>query len=317
MISYEGKPSRPAFAKPQQILSQGKPIRIFMSQVFPGIRGYYHDMGYPFPSYVDWDADGLPDLMMPNITNRVFWYKNIGTRQRPEFGPRRQVIVDGYPETTETRAATAKLLGAETKRWNKRMLDETSPFGWRARAGFGDLTGDGLVDMVHADGRTRNSSGYADAYALFVQYRDRQGKLKLRRDQVITHPDGSPLKGPEGITSQSIVTDWDGDGLLDIICHWGPANTKCQPMFVRNIGTKTKPRFGSPEAICLWGEPLIGLVKHGPYWGIHDIDEDGRSDLLAGLGYGNYAFYRRTALEMKERPKFELGAPRPLGKGTR
>ena len=30
--------------------TEGRPIRIFMSQVFPGIRGYFHDMGYPFPS---------------------------------------------------------------------------------------------------------------------------------------------------------------------------------------------------------------------------------------------------------------------------
>ncbi len=317
VIINEGSNSRPAFASPQQILSQGEPIRIFMSQVFPGIRGYIHDMGYPFPSYIDWDADGLPDLMMPNLSNRVFWYKNIGTRQQPKFGPRRQVIVDGYPETAETLAATAKLLGAGTKNWAKRMLDPNSPFGWRARAGFGDLNGDGLVDMVHADGRTQNVSGYADVYSLFVQYRDADGKLKLRRDGVITHPDGSPLKGPGFITSQALVTDWDGDGLLDIIAHWGEMNIKCQPMFVRNIGTKTKPKFDYPKPICLWGKPLKGLMKHGPYWGFHDIDEDGRLDLLAGCCYGNYAFYRRTALEMKERPRFQLGAPRQLEKGTR
>ena len=172
------------------------------------------------------------------------------------------------------------------------------------------------MDMVHADGRTRNHSGYADTYALFVQYRDSQGQLRLRRDQVIKHPDGKSLKGPGGITSQSLVTDWDCDGLLDIVCHWGQINTRTQPMFVRNIGTKTEPRFDDPKAICLWGEPLKGLVKHGPYWGIHDIDEDGKPDLLAGFGYGNYTFYRRTALEMKKRPKIRIGTPLQQGSLT-
>ena len=312
VIINEGSNSQPAFAKPRQILSQGRPIRVFMSQVFPGIRGYYHDMGYPFPSYIDWDADGLPDLMMPNITNRIFWYRNEGTRQRPKFGPRRQIQVDGYPETPARLAATAKLLGAGTQKWSKRMLDPNSPFGWRARAGFGDLTGDGLMDMVHADGRSRNPSGYADVYALFVQYRDAQGEMRLRRDRVITLPDGSPLKAPVAITSQALVTDWDGDGLLDLICHMGPANTKCQPMFVRNIGTRQDPRFDYPAVIACWGEPLFDLMKHGPYWAMHDFDQDGRQDLLAGGCYGNYALYRRTALEMDARPKIELGAVRAL-----
>ncbi len=312
VILNEGTDRRPRFALPRQISSEGRPIRIFMSQVFPGIRGYFHDMGYPFPSYVDWDGDKLPDLMLPNITNRVFWYRNVGTRTEPKFGPRQQVLVDGYPETSQTLKATARRLGAGTGKWNKRMLDPASPFGWRARAGFGDFNGDGLVDMVHADGRTRHSGGYAEAYALFVQYRDGEGHLRLRRDRVITHPDGKPLKCPGYITSQAIAADWDRDGLLDLICHWGPANTKCQPMFVRNIGTRTKPRFDHPRPLSLWGQPLYNLMKHGPYWAVHDIDGDGRPDLLAGCAYGNYAFYRRTAMDMPSRPTFQIGTARML-----
>ena len=105
-----------------------------MSQLFPGLRGYGHDMGYPFPAYVDWNGDHLPDLMLSNISNRVFWYRNIGSRQRPQFGPRQQVLVDGYPETAATLRATASLLGAGTGKWDRRMLDLNSPFGGRAPA---------------------------------------------------------------------------------------------------------------------------------------------------------------------------------------
>ena len=301
VIINEGTNLKPAFAKPQKILSAGKPIRIFATDVFPDLK-FGHDMGYPFPSYIDWDADGLPDLMVPNITNRVFWYKNIGSRKKPAFGPRQQVIVDGYPETAESLARTAELLKKQ-----KRPPDPTQPFGWRARAGFGDLNGDGLMDIVHADGRTHNASYYADVYCLFVQYRDKEGNLRLRRDRIITLPDGSPMKGPVSITSQSLVVDWDGDGLLDLICHAGLDNTACQPEFLRNIGTKTNPKFDYPKVLSYWGKPLFGLVKHGPYWGVHDLDDDGKVDLLAGCGGGKYVFFRRSALEMKERPKFVLG----------
>ena len=307
VIVNVGNNQSPAFKRPQQFRSGGKPIRIFMSQVFPGIEGYGHDMGYPFPSVVDWNHDGRLDLMMPNITNRVFWYPNIGTAKSPQLGGRQQVVVHNRPETKQTIEGTAKLLGAGTGgKWNKRMLDPNSPFGWRAKAGFADFNNDGLIDMVHADGRTRSSSGYAAAYSLFLRYRDNKGELRLRPGAVIKLPNGKPLPPPGGITSQAIPADWDNDGRIDLICHYGPSNMNCQPMFVRNIGTKSKPKFDFPKPLKLWGKPLFNLMKHGPYWAVYDFDGDGKLDLLAGCAYGNYTFYRRTAMDMSERPSLRI-----------
>ena len=93
---------------------------------------------------------------MSNVGNRIYWYRNIGTRTAPTFGPRQQVICDGYEETPERTAATAKALGSGTKQWKTLPPDaESSPFWWRARAGFGDLNGDGLMDLVTADAGTQ------------------------------------------------------------------------------------------------------------------------------------------------------------------
>ena len=66
-------------------------------------------MGYSYPAYVDWDNDGLPDLMLANETNRIFWYKNVGTRKEPRFGPRQQVICDGFPDSAQQREHSAAL----------------------------------------------------------------------------------------------------------------------------------------------------------------------------------------------------------------
>jgi hypothetical protein len=96
ILINNGTSRKPAFSEPQFILSEGKPIRILRDEVLGG--KHWHNMGYPYPAYVDWDGDGLPDLMLPNETNRIFWYRNIGTRKGPRFGPRLQLICDGYPD---------------------------------------------------------------------------------------------------------------------------------------------------------------------------------------------------------------------------
>lgn len=302
-----GTSDQPQFEQARPVLSQGQPLVLHMSQVFPGLDEYYHDMGYPHPAFVDWDADGLRDLMVPNISNRIFWYENVGTAKEPRFGPRQQVICDGFQETDETLRATARLLGADTKQWTKRVPDPHSPFGWRSRAGFGDFNGDGLMDLVTADARANAPNGYAEQSAIFVQYRDKHGRRRLRRDRVVTLPDGSPLKNVGGQPAQTIPVDWDRDGRLDLMINHG-RTMDTAPALVRNIGTKTDPRFDDPKRLKCWGVELSGIAKHGPYYGVGDLDGDSKPDLLACPEVGTYHFFRRTALDMPQRASFKIVA---------
>ncbi|GIS61618.1 MAG: hypothetical protein CM1200mP2_38430 [Planctomycetaceae bacterium] len=69
------------------VLADRRPIEVHMSNVFPGLEEYGHNMGYPHPSFVDWDGDGLRDLMVPNITNRVFWYRTLALQVNLGSGP--------------------------------------------------------------------------------------------------------------------------------------------------------------------------------------------------------------------------------------
>jgi hypothetical protein len=308
----EGTNEKLSFAPGQHVMTEGRPMVLHMTEFFPDIEEYWHDMGYVHPSFVDWDGDGLKDLMVPNVGNRIYWYKNVGTRTAPTFGPRQMVVCDGYEPTPERTAATSKALGSGTKEWKTFPLNaESSPFWWRARAGFGDLNGDGLMDLVTADAGTSSENfPVAEGISLFVQYRDVEGRLKLRRDHVITLPDGSRAVNVRyQPPSQSIVHDWDNDGLLDIIMNPG-ATMKTGPAVLRNIGTKTEPKFDHPRRLRCYGEDLTGITKHGPYLGIGDMDGDGRSDLIASTEVGSYVFFRRTALDMDKPPTTKLGEVR-------
>ena len=71
----EGTNEKPSLAPGQHAMSEGKPIILHMTQFFPGIEDYWHDLGYVHPSFVDWDGDGLRDLVMSNVGNRIYWYQ--------------------------------------------------------------------------------------------------------------------------------------------------------------------------------------------------------------------------------------------------
>jgi len=103
-----------------------------------------------------------------------------------------------------------------------------------------------------------------------------------------------------------IPVDWDRDGLLDLVINHG-ATLDTAPALVRNIGTRTSPRFDFPRRLKCFGEELSGIAKHGPYYGVGDLDGDGRPDLLACPEMGTYHFFRRTALDMPRRPRFVIG----------
>ena len=308
VLINDGTESRPAFAREEPVRSQGEPICLFMSQVFPGLENYGHNMGYTHPVYIDWDGDRLPDLLLPNLTNRIFWYRNIGTRSRPRFGPRLQILCEGYPDGKDLLAATAKLLGAGTGQWKKKVPNRHQPFRGRARAAFADVTGDGLTDLVTAAAVTWEAH-------LFRRFRDGEGTLRLRDDGPFRLRGGEAIQGVDLQPSQFFLVDWNGDGLLDLFFNecrrrsgaWDHNPTR--PLIYPNIGTPAVPRFGPPQVLALFGKPLEGLGSHGPYYGFRDLDGDAKPDILASPEMGTYYFYRHTALELDERPKVRLGRP--------
>jgi len=280
-----GAPGRPKFLPPVPVAAAGRPIRITRDGVFGG--KHWHGMaGYPSVACADWDGDALFDLIVPNETNRVFWYRNIGRRGSPAFGERRQILPDGFVDSAERLEKTRRLAEDPGVRNHPYPLEPDIPFFWRTRLAIADYTGDGLTDLMALDGMKN--------LVLYRRYRSERGELRLGRGEAVVDNLGKPILSPHFFKLRDV--DWDGDGLVDIIATqnlFGPDQRSL--LFLRNVGTKAKTAFARPEAIQLWGQD-IRYSSHGLQPSLLDFDGDGSLDFVGCTESGLYVLFRRAAL---------------------
>lgn len=301
VVINEGSKERPVFAEPRPVLSEGQPIKLLRNEIL-GEPHHWHNMGYPYPVLVDWDTDGLPDLVVPNETNRLFWYRNDGSRAEPRFGERRQILVEGFPDSAELRRLSAeRALGDADPTYPR---EEEQPFFWRTGAALADWNGDGLTDIATHDGFTRKLT-------LFARYKDETGALRLKKEGPLRLADGRLIddaiveRGSHWTESFRPV-DWDGDGLLDVVyaCA-GTDPAKGSIYLLRNVGTPAAPVFDAPRTLKCFGWP-ISVTAHGPHPWPGDLDGDGLPDLLTCVEWSVYPFYTHAALEMDQSPEYTV-----------
>jgi hypothetical protein len=208
--------------------------------------------------------------------------------------------VDGYSDS-----AAKRRLSAERAIHATYPTEKEQPFFWRTGAAFADWNGDGLMDLATHDGHTRKLT-------LFAQYRDSSGQLRLRKDRPLRLSDGRLIDDAivdraKHWTESFRSVDWDGDGLIDVVyCCAGTQPHKGSIYLLRNVGTKTEPLFDKPRTLCCFGRP-IHVTAHGPHCWAGDLDGDGKPDLLTCVEWSVYPFYTHAAIEMQQRPTFEIG----------
>lgn len=259
----------PRWAKPRRLEAGGTTLRI-MAGPNGSIQGPAEaKWGYTTFSVADWSGDGLPDIMLNSILGEIVWLENVGTRQKPVLAAPRPVEVAW--ENAQPRLA-----------WGWREpVDAALLTQWRTTPVVHDFNRDGLADLAILD---------HEGYPAYFERARRDGALVLLPPRRwFLNEAGQPLRlnanraGGSG-RRKLCVTDWDGDGLFDILVNSRNADV------LRQTGKGTGPWTFAPAG------PLAArnIEGHDVSPTVVDFDADGVPDFLGGAEDGRMYFLKNS-----------------------
>jgi hypothetical protein len=230
--------------------------------------------GYTSPTVIDWNDDGLLDILLGDITGGVTVFINRGTPDKPDLDVGQPLYLDGL------------------EFWGM----------WRCKPGVTKLGNRMAMVMLDSDADF-HLYWQVDAYNITDG-----GKLRLSDGSVIGgNYREAGLKGRLKFN----WADWDGDGKQDLIVgtarhgsvpnkQKGLPQAKGTPgsaiLFLRNVGTDTAPVFEFPY--------MLGVNGRALHFGGHEVGVtvgnigEGGLNLIVGEENGRFIFYKHEDLEL-------------------
>ncbi len=144
-----------------------------------------------WPAAVDWDADGDLDILFGSFSGGLYLKSNLGTREEPKY--------------------SREIAGINVEGTRKHEADYANPV-------FADWDDDGTWDLVI--GTSNGSVGWYRNIGSVSQpeFGPRNLLVKSAAENLMPEQNLKPYEDPApGVRAQICVTDYNGDGLQDLI----------------------------------------------------------------------------------------------------
>ena len=117
----------------------------------------------------------------------------------------------------------------------------------------------------------------------------------------------------------SAFTDWDGDGLWDIIATVGEHKESIGIFWYRNKGVKGAPKFDKAQSIFSQEEfeKATGMEFYGAYLSTADYNNDGKEDLIIGTSMYKHLPLDLTTAQIKRRDELKVELDKLNAKRTK
>ena len=286
VIQPAGQWATTSFTGLAEVMAGGEPIRVSSAAV---------------PRTVDWDGDGLVDLLV-GAGGGVTWFQNMGTARAPAFRP--GVAVEAGGQKLQFGTGRVAIAWVDMDRDDRRDLvlvaDDrkvrsarsvasatgqtvlAEPVILQAKAGgdfvaedlradIADWNGDGLPDVI--------TGTFAGAVKIAYNVGTEQSPAF---DLPVTAVDAE-RRTVEGAYNLNVrIVDLNQDGVPDFVdsYNWGTIN------FRINAGSSAAPRLPAQGTFSVTGPAFAMLDLHaltdGPLVDFADFDSDGTIDLVSG-----------------------------------
>lgn len=255
------------------------------------------DVGYDAcPLSVDWNGDGVRDLLVGAEKGCILYFQNEGTDPEPAFTYRDFLRVDGELLLTPN-WPIAELPNSKP--------GEVFPADYLAIPCACDWDGDGDMDLL--------AGGFVTGRIFFFENIGREAdgtpRLKARGPLAV---DGEPLD--TGWAAAPTAIDLDQDGDLDLVCGAKPVSSQggdasdptANLYYFENAGDRSHPELKRRDFPST-GPPPTGTNVMAP---ICDWNGDGLSDLLL-VGRSSMQAFAVANVGTAEKPRFDMQS-RPI-----
>lgn len=265
--------------------SNGVPIKAGGEDIYiqSGYRGSIQGpgearWGYVCPTVVDWNGDGLYDILLSDASANNTVFMNRGTRIKPELDRGRPLYCEGLD------------------------LHGT----WRTQPAIGKMD----EEMVYI---TLDEDDYFHLYSRLDDYNvhDR-GVLRLEDGNIIN---ANYLEAGGTGRLKLILYDWDQDGTKDLIVgtprHASVPNPETglpyslgypgsSVLFLKNTGTNEIPVFTFPKIFTHKGAPIF-LGQHAAGPAVIELENSEGADLIVGHESGAFFYFSHQHLGLMDR----------------